>query len=143
MKTKKPKTPGQLSPLWAEIKKAIIAHPDQFEMRDWFTTELRFPMRWVEYQAAGGCGTAACIGGWAIHVAKKRKRLKTTAELVGDDARDDAAELLELSSEEVERVFFRGAWPVEFSEAYARARTPLQRARVAVKRINHFIKTGE
>ena len=40
------------------------------------------------------------------------------------------------------RLFFDNEWPEKFQAALAEAKTPLQRAEVAVKRIEHFIKTN-
>ena len=40
------------------------------------------------------------------------------------------------------QLFFDDQWPEKFQEALVEAKTPLQRAKVAVKRIEHFIKTN-
>lgn len=94
--------------LLRRVQKAILAHPDQFEMWLLFQPTLYFnhdPLA-LYTMPAGGCGTAACIGGWAIHLAGKHKTLKQSA----------------------------GA-------GYAKAKTPLARAKSAAARIDHFIKT--
>lgn len=137
----KPKTPGQLSPLWKAIKANILKHSDQFEMRDYFSEFLHIEERHV---APGGCGTAACIAGLAVHIASRRKRLDVTASWARNgDIWDDAAKLLELTAAESKALFIRHNWPDEFRKPYHRASTPLSRAKVAVRRINHFIRTGE
>lgn len=129
--------------LLRQVKKAILEHPDQFEMRWWFTNDLELDYGNVN-RIAGGCGTAACIGGWALHLKHKQDTLNATREYI-DSAwimyATDATDLLGLNADESTRLFNHAKWPLRFLSRYIKAKQPKARARAAADRINHFIKT--
>jgi hypothetical protein len=93
-------------------------------------------------QTVPACGTVACIGGWlALLMAPNPRRVHTFNV-------HKLALLLGVEREQVFRLIaythtIDGGWPDKFRYAYQDAVTPLQKARVANKRIEHFIKTGE
>jgi len=130
--------------LLRRIQRAILARPDQFEMDWWFQRTLRLGGKAIP---ASGCGTAACIAGWAI-VLSQTKRLKH-GDVQRADVRhtgsycDTGKRLLKLDELQTELLFAVSAWPYRFLESYDSAPTPLARAKVAVARINYFIKHGE
>ena len=74
------------------------------------------------------CGTAACIGGWAYIL--NRKRPKLHAYDILDPARHDLGLSLERAN-----VLFSGEpsleWPPPYNKQWAAARTPKARAKVA------------
>lgn len=88
------------------------------------------------------CGTVGCIAGWTCALSGKtpqaRKRFSYNRARVQ----------LGLTTEQASRLFSYiwafsdgGGWPNKFNKAYLDAKTPRARARVAVARIEHFIKT--
>jgi hypothetical protein len=90
-------------------------------------------------RSAPACGTVGCIGGWvcALTGTTKRSRQKFSFER--------AMKQLGLTSAQAGRLFAytwaSGGWPERFKDAYRAATTPRQRVKVAVARIEHFIKT--
>ena len=80
------------------------------------------------------CGTAGCIAGWAVLL----KHGVTKAGKICD-VPVEAAKILDI--EDCGRLFYVDDWPEEFSLPYLSAHTPAKRARIAVARIEHFIKT--
>jgi len=113
--------------LLKQIRKQILKEPKQFYMGEWFTTvtETHIP----------NCGTAACIGGWAIALAKKVNPAQAHDIFLRNTMLPE--ELLELECDEAERLFYTGNWPQEFTGGS----TPAIKAKKAAARIDHFIKT--
>lgn len=129
--------------LLRKVKAAILRYPDQFEMRGWFSDSLWIKGNWRE---PGRCGTAACIGGWAVHIAKKLRKLSETENILiatEEYAGELAREVLRLNSHDSRALFLAAKWPLKFYFDYAKARTPKERAKVAAKRIDHFIEHGD
>ena len=135
--------------LLREVEKRILAEPRRFDMMTFGTKLNKRTIRALGKQAPP-CGTVACIAGhvdWMTH-----PRLFAASVAIDRFARDDsiveraAKELglgFELSQDTYAgRLFFDNEWPEKFQAALAEAKTPLQRAEVAVKRIEHFIKTN-
>lgn len=138
-------TPNPMNiPLLKRVKAAILKHPKQFEMADWFGSVLYFGhdrSGYLKHHKAGGCGTAACIAGWTCHVALENKKLVETDAAIGFEAARKATELLELSRNQAACLFYHSAWPRRFAEQHEDAKTLSDRARAAARRIDHFIKT--
>ena len=97
------------------------------------------------------CGTKACIAG---HVAFCSGKLAFNengfSKIKGEPnmfVANWAREALKLNSEQADRLFYFArwnegiGWPKQFSVAYNKAKTAKQRAKVAIARIRHFIKT--
>ena len=138
--------------LLKKIREKILTEPGQFAMQNWFTTEDE-----LRYSAGGlddldrpkipNCGTAACIGGWAVVLGKKSARGKpaTAARVYGHGA-DTARELLGLGLGEEEHfdggaaLFYVTSWPAKYRELWREAKTLKRRARVAAWRIDAYIK---
>ena len=81
------------------------------------------------------CGTAACVAGWAV-------LLHDGMDTRVSNLRSRAKSLIGLKKGFNEDLLFEvGGWPTRFEEAYRSAKTQRGRARVAVRRIDHFIKT--
>ena len=77
------------------------------------------------------CGTAACIAGWATILGKGDT----------DMPNSEGERLLDIDAYEAGRLFYVDSWPKQFEKPYMEAMTPAKRARIAVARIEHFIKT--
>lgn len=108
--------------LLRKIQKAILAKPERYDQN-----ETCFPN--------SSCGTKACIGGWVQHFTKSADW--------GTRLGLDEAQLWRLcSGTEPKGFVFGHKWPLKFLDAYKNAKTPAGRARVAVRRIDHFIKTN-
>lgn len=111
--------------LLRRIQKQILKEPRRFLMHRWF------------------CDTAACIGGWAIALDKNFKLAK--AGVLDAQSRrptsERAAQALGLRRAIAERLFYVDEWPSPFREQYDDALGRAGRARVAARRIEHFIKT--
>lgn len=135
--------------LLREVEKRILAEPRRFDMMT-FGDKLDKEAIEALGEEAPPCGTVACIAGhvdWMTH-----PRLFAASVAIDRFARDDsiaeraAKELglgFELSQDTYAgRLFFDDEWPKKFQAAFSKAKTPLQRAKVAVKRIEHFIKTN-
>lgn len=119
--------------LLRKVQAAILRKPRQFQMA------MLFSGRDSMGKPATGCGTAACVAGWAIFLAKRAKRL--------EDIRWPHSELtvatkaLGLSNHQSCILFDDANWPTPFKDKYWSAKTAQGKARVAAKRIEHFIKT--
>ncbi len=124
--------------LLEKTRDQILSHPDQVNMQDWFNHKNGLN------EEAGGCGTAACIAGWALFVANNAEKL-TDLPIPFDAPARRAKEALWLSDAEADRLFFTVSWPSPFGLALLRARTDFRTttayAQVVADRIDHFIKT--
>ena len=121
------------------IKASILKHPGQFVMHSYFSK-----LNSLGKQATG-CGTAACIAGWAIANEYKDKTLKEVT--TGDwryfiEPLEKAVQILDINLPQSYRLFNQDNWPDEFKDAWWEAKTAKQRAKVAADRIDFFIKTN-
>jgi hypothetical protein len=92
----------------------------------------------VEGRDSPPCGTVGCIAGWACMLtgsSVKRADWGKGRRLIGLDG-DQAYRLFDYPLGLV-----TDGWPEKFSKPYVAAKTARQRARIAVARIEHFIKT--
>lgn len=123
--------------LLRKVQAHILEEPRRYEQNA--TIDKGQPgERHISGMAYPVCGTIACIGGWAQLLAKRPGQVhilnfKSIAKTLGLGM-PQALRLFAYTWDE------RG-WPEKFKAAYAAAKTPRQRARVAVRRIDHFIKT--
>jgi hypothetical protein len=119
--------------LLRRVAKHIAAEPRRFQMGDWIIKKSEEGERFREFSHKGGatlhnfapCGTAACIGGWTQIISKRKN---STAALAIDEYQSL-------------RLFNVSEWPEQFETPYLLAKTPAKRVRIAVARIEHFIKT--
>ena len=127
------------------VKRIILERPSQFNMDWWFSSADSTGM------PAGGCGTAACIGGWAYVLTKrpKSKSLKglLDASIYSSIYRNntvmnngDFKLLLGLTLEQSERLFAETEWPKRFRSRCVPG-DARKNAKLAADRIEHFIKT--
>ena len=128
--------------LLRKVAKHIAEEPRRFQMGTWYQS-ASMQDQVVEYSTKSSanthdfpqCGTAACIGGWACILSG------VTRKSVLDDAEAKAKKLLNLDSDSAFSLFSVRAWPSRFRDRYLSAKNPAARVRVAVARIEHFIKT--
>lgn len=138
-------------PLLRKIQANILAKPEKFNMDVW--------MRPSAAAHKPVCGTACCIGGWALVEKGYKVGLKHTEwDNIGEKSEyfisptgkevkeyvipDKAAKILGLTKVESHNLFYTLAWPEPFQTLNASSE-PLVRASNAVMRIEHFIETGE
>lgn len=123
--------------LLREVKRAILKYPRQFYMGNWFS------LRDQVGSNAGGCGTSACIAGWAIHLMGKHERLdETSKDYNYDEAEARGRKILRLSFAQGNRLLFTSGWPQRYEKQLSGAQTTEAAAKVAARRIKWFIKTN-
>jgi hypothetical protein len=104
------------------------------------------------------CGAVMCIGGHVNFIALLAQEPNALLSIDGDANEEALSELgslwqaqqsLGLTSEQAERLFCFTSWgvglygwPEEFETAYRVAKTPLERAEITARRIDHFLKTN-
>lgn len=113
-----------------EIERLIVNEPELYDQSRWMARREH-------------CGTVCCIAGHAV----ARYGQLPSNEWMWDPSYwvDKGQVALGITEREAASRLFRGAtrWPHPFSEAYVNASTEKDRACVAVRRIEHFIRTGE
>lgn len=134
--------------LLRRVKALILEEPRRLDMGTWaHPADKR-----VQVEAdRPPCGTVACIAGWAVidDFVKVNGRMPDRDEIeeIYETADRKAAELLSLRQDQADRLFDTPTgggfdeWPEDLAEAYVNATSPKERARVAAKRIERFIKT--
>lgn len=106
-------------PLLRKIQKRLDKNPELFRMEHW-TNEV-------------SCGTAYCIGGWAMELSgESADKLNKMSDSISY-----AADLLGLTSDEGVRLFVKEDWPPQFVAAEDEPELPS----LAIARIDHFIAT--
>jgi hypothetical protein len=145
VKAKAKKTKLNVS-LLRKVQAHILEEPRRYEQN---TTIIEGTPGKVMFPDYGGydlivpsCGTIACIGGWVQLLGMKRPfhffDQSRAAKLLG--IRSDQAH--RLFNYVVETAYKDFCWPKKFSDAYKKAKTPRQRVKIAVARIEHFIATN-
>lgn len=118
--------------LLRKIQGHILEEPKRFIMAD--VIDRAQPGERVEDYglewAMPKCGTTACIAGWALLLSNSYSY-----------DMHQAAGLLGLEYDASDTLFYVGGWPPNYQTQWGAAKTPRMRARVAVRRIDHFIKT--
>jgi hypothetical protein len=138
--------------LLRKVAKYILEEPRRLAMGSWVRDAN------PKYKAHPACGTQACIAGTACILSGKAK-LKTHKEgfkyfSLPQSAPHIGQKELGLTHKEACRLFlldsdwgdsgfegFEGHWPHKFIQQYEGAKTNRKKARIAVARIEHFIKT--
>lgn len=117
--------------LLRRIQKQIAKEPKQFRMDRYFQ---HYP------GSIPNCGTACCIGGWAITLGGKFKTPEQ-ARMEASDVHWSAKDALGLTIFQAARLFHLSNWPEPFRHEFFDARTLTQKAKVAIARIDRFIAT--
>lgn len=128
--------------LLRRIQKHILEEPRRFFMSG-LLLRIKSKAQWMHEKQRSfdmastppSCGTTACIAGWALVLTDNEK---TRANRLSK-----AAELLGIHPNNTGPLFLSECWPSPFSLRYANAKTPKQRVKVAVTRIDWLISHGE
>ncbi len=107
---------------------------------------------WTNLDAhAPPCGTTACIAGFATILSWRGKDYprafrKKVESLEADESRipdyeEHATKVLGLTRLQAMKLFYASDWPHEFEHAILHAETAKEQAKVAIDRIELFIKT--
>lgn len=139
-------------PLLRKVQKFLLAEPRRFYM-DQGVVDIEYLRRAcgieIAEKAAPPCGTTCCIAGATYILGKNIQKTLNFTKREWETVRKYAVRELGLQEDEAERLFYiidmhgtDTGWPMKFCYAYANAKTPLQRAKVGVARIEHFIKTN-
>jgi len=138
----KSKTKSKLNvKLLRKIQKFILAEPRRF-----FMTYGVEPAETLFISAGTKayppCGTTCCIAGAAYIIENKIEKTLSKTRVEWEIVRNTAVKVLGIPDRErTEKLFYDEYWPLKFKIQYDDAETPLQRAKVGVARIEHFIKT--
>lgn len=136
--------------LLRKIQAHILEEPKRLNMLDWDKTEGDRPE-----DMKPPCNTVGCIAGWACHLTDKRPKtpngfVRLVAEVLGLGLTDKYYyDFLHFSRGPAAKLFIPDRWPKRYKSSLDKLRrefTPkamLQKAKITVKRIDHFIKTGE
>jgi hypothetical protein len=87
------------------------------------------------------CGTAGCFGGWTVLIGspgRMRDKIKLWNDVEWKSVSTTAAELLGLEMTAVEKIFHVESWPINFQNAFAKAKTTEKRAKIAAARFRQF-----
>jgi hypothetical protein len=132
--------------LLRKIQKRILEEPAQFQMDSWFLNNPNM---------IPNCGTAACIGGWAVTLGKRRKRPSTIACKLASCAphetfrvhhenavlmNSEINKYLRLDDEQRKRLTDFSYWPEKYRKLKSEGSS--EYAKQAAERIDHFIKTN-
>lgn len=125
-----------------KLQKWILAEPLRFDMQEWSNDKLA-------EERKTPCGTVGCLAGMTCHMeGHELEDMRGSDD--GGSIPETARQILDLNVGESQRLFFLPSahhmrmvqkWPAKFDAQYQKAKTPLGRVRVAIRRIDHFIKT--
>lgn len=127
------------------VKKQILSEPKQFLMSDYFANEEDVQQNSIPDAASKipNCGTAACIAGWLACknlglTPNHARSIESSRLLTGFDARAIAGEELQLNDVDSD-LFNVIYWPIKYRHRWDRAKTPVQRAKVACSLIDAIL----
>ncbi len=116
--------------LLRKVIRHIKAEPKRLNMDSWEEEDEDVP-----------CGTTACIFGWANRLGRK---MPVSVGMPGSGGFfDSVCELLSLTDDQGYTLAETGEWPLKYCKRYNSAATAKGRANATIRRIEHFIKTGE
>lgn len=129
------------------VRDDITAEPSQFEMLDYVTAQYD--------ERKEFCGTALCVaaraaldaGFIALRNTPRPGAPSTFYDVTdvgspyGSTMHTLGAAALALTLTQAGRLFYLDSWPNDFWKPFMRAKTPLERASIAAKRIDRFIYT--
>ena len=123
--------------LFREIQEAIRAEPEHFDMTMFFNGN-----------PVTKCGTAACIGGWAVALG----RLSTPAVVANNLTIHEAAQFptiangyLDITNSQGCQLYYMAGWPEDLRNEYYTARAAkefVKQADVACRRIDRFLESN-
>lgn len=155
--------------LLRKVEKVILDDPKKFDMGRWATVFDKTAKGYNPRNKTivhNSCGTVGCIAGWTCLLADKKTQKKLTAiakqNTKGDveagmdekravgraslsrmlDPQKQALSLLGIDAAQASKLFHESNWPLSYFLESVNAPTPKARAKIAVARIEHFIKTN-
>lgn len=127
--------------LLRKVAKHILEEPARYEQNVWLRLGVPGKVTNLEHidnapTEFPACGTIACLGGWVNQLTSVRSR--------DDDTFRRACGQIGVDSEMGANLFgYNTGWPEPYMTAYENATTLRGKAKVAARRIEHFIKTGK
>lgn len=112
------------------VKEEILKNPSAFDMGEW---------GWEDYaedeekREPTDCGTACCIAGWSVFLSNSDLYLSR------DWDSEDACKALDINNTDL---FFTSDWPEHFADQWEDLEGDDERARLAAKAIDNYIKTN-
>lgn len=140
----KPKLTPRGRRILQKALKVMVAHADTFNMRTWYYHDK--DVEPTKGRPEPYCGTEACLAGHIVLAAGEQVRTSTDVptraiRLLFGNTRNAA--LREEQENLAWNMFSTRRWPYKLSSAYLLARTHKQQVRVAVQRVQHWLRTGE
>lgn len=125
--------------LLRRIQRHISEEPNRFFMGSWIHAGVAGDLPYLDgiKHEMPACNTAACIGGWAVILDRKRKIRDWSIV----DFNKEGRQRLHLTRDQAAALFGLCYWPSKFSRAYYSAKTVRGKVRIAIRRIDHFIIT--
>lgn len=153
------KPSAKVARLLRRVIRHIKAEPRRLAMNTWFHAGVKesfeiYDPNFNDQRDVPPCGTAGCIAGWVAALGAPTKRPRTAGGVI----RRTAIRLLgikgsgaynKINADEAnpdyagDRLFFVESWPHRFRHIFNGAKTHRGRTAATIKRIEHFIKTGE
>lgn len=129
--------------LLRQVQAKIREHPEHFDMETVFADaygDEEEPFR-SEQELLSGCGTTACIAGWAFLLSPPAPGFweDMLMDEWGEAVLGYAAHALGLDWETARTIFYPWNWPEQFKAQYESSETPV--SELACERIEHFIAT--
>jgi hypothetical protein len=127
------------------VQEQILKEPRQFQMTFFYHSA---DSMMNDSAPVPNCGTAACLVGWLIALDEKTTPKQASETITPNEIWRRASRLLELKGRKrlrdkrLRSLSSTGHWPLEFNERWNHRKNANQAARIAVARINYFIKTG-
>lgn len=120
--------------LLQQVKAHILEEPRRFFMSQYVMRDEPGALHNLDgrRRKMPSCGTAACIGGWAVIL---------TQGLDAPYGFQEGAWAAKISKAQANRLFLIHEWPERFRKAWKKA-DMVTRATIAAKRIDHFIATN-
>lgn len=125
--------------LLTRVRDHILERPRRFTMGHWIQRKTEHTRRYVgddgRLERFAPCGTAACIAGWACVL---ENDADTRFHNLSSSKR--GRELLGLNAGQATELFFVSDWPRHYRQAFLKSRGMAERALIASRRINAFIR---
>lgn len=113
--------------LLLKVKEQILAEPNKFFMSSWVHSLPLIENR-VMHE---GCGTAACIGGWAC--------LLSNTEVHYGKYDEAASAALGIERQTCGTLFATSKWPEDLQMRWNAAKTAREQAEIAAERIDRYV----
>lgn len=118
--------------LLKKVRDRIAQEPDRFDMCNWVTTDT---------EDSDGCGTAACIAGWAFVI--HRKLEESPEEWFSRFDEYEVQCILGLKSDSIgSGLFHTKYWPEPYRSEYRDAADHAAESAVAVRLLDAVIEAG-